>query len=271
MSPGHRPVALCADDFGIAPGVDTAILDLARNGRLSALSCMTMAGAWRADAPRLRDLPDAVEIGLHIVLTSRTRTLGSLAIDALLGRLDPRGLATEIECQIDGFETALGRSPDFIDGHLHVHELPRVRAVVAAIWRRRLGRHAWIRNTATPASRIVARPVARLRSAVLSTLGSGARRIWRAAGATTNDDFSGVRDFDERAPYRVLMRHFLAGARPGLLVMCHPGIPDSALADVDPVVEPRAHEYDYLASDAFLEDLDAARVHLAPLGPRALR
>lgn len=265
MTAGPRPITLCADDFGIAPGVDRGILELAGRGRLSAVSCMTTAIAWPQDAPRLRDVPAGIELGVHIVLTSPQRPLGLLWADAMLGRLDRAAISTTIERQIDAFESALGRAPDFIDGHLHVHELPRIRGLVAEIWTRRLGRGVWIRNTATSASRIVARPVARARAAVLAALGVGARRLWRRIGATTNADFAGVRDFDERAPYGTLMRAYLQAPVPGLLVMCHPGVPDAVLAAADPVVESRALELAYLASEAFDADLATANARLAPL------
>jgi predicted glycoside hydrolase/deacetylase ChbG (UPF0249 family) len=49
----------------------------------------------------------------------------------------------------------------------------------------------------------------------------------------------------------------------GLLVMCHPGLPDAALATLDPVGEPRLAEYEFLKSQAFPALLDAAGVRLA--------
>jgi predicted glycoside hydrolase/deacetylase ChbG (UPF0249 family) len=38
-----RPIWLCADDYGIAPGVSKAIRDLVVRGRLNATSAMTVA------------------------------------------------------------------------------------------------------------------------------------------------------------------------------------------------------------------------------------
>lgn len=271
MSASQVPIALCADDFGIAPGVSEAIATLAARGRLSAISCMTDGVAWRAEAPRLRDLPPAIELGVHITLTGPSRSLGALAGAAFLGRLDIAAATRDIEWQLDSFETMLGRRPDFIDGHLHVHELPILRDLVAAIWQRRLGEAVWIRNTASPMGRVLARPVARLRASVLAVLGHQARRRWQRVGARTNADFAGVRDFDERLPYRALMQLFLRNARPGLLVMCHPGEPDAVLAAEDPVVAPRAEEFAYLASAMFEEDLAAAGAWLAPLSADASR
>lgn len=266
MSMSAIPIGLCADDFGIAPGVSRAIADLAGAGRLTAISCMTATSCWKGEATRLRDLPAGVEIGLHITLTSRERGLNALAAAAFSGVLDRRAVAAAFDEQLDQFTAAVGREPAFLDGHLHVHELPIVRDVVAETWRRRLSGRPWIRNTATPISRVVRRPVARARAGALAWLGAAARRRWLRIGARTNADFAGVRDFDETASYRQLMRHFLQAPRSGLLIMCHPGDPDATLAAADPVVGPRRDEFDYLASGAFPEDLDAAGATLKPFG-----
>ena len=46
-------LVLCADDFGISKGVDDAILELSSKGRLSAISCMTVASNWVEEGKRL--------------------------------------------------------------------------------------------------------------------------------------------------------------------------------------------------------------------------
>ena len=51
-----RPVILCADDFGLAPGVSDAICGLIAAGRLSATSCMTTLPGWRAHASDLQSV-----------------------------------------------------------------------------------------------------------------------------------------------------------------------------------------------------------------------
>ena len=51
---GRRPVlavTLCADDYGIAPGVGAAIRDLAERGRLLATGCMVGGPHWADEAP----------------------------------------------------------------------------------------------------------------------------------------------------------------------------------------------------------------------------
>jgi predicted glycoside hydrolase/deacetylase ChbG (UPF0249 family) len=273
------PVGLCADDFGIAPGVDDGIAALAEAGRISAVSCIAVLPRWPAAARRLAPLVGHVEIGLHLTLTGlapcgpmprlapdgRLPPLGRLGRAAFAGRLDGSAVAGEIAAEIarqfDAFAAALGHTPDFVDGHQHVHQFPGIREPVAAALAVHAG-SAWIRNTATTPGRLLRRGIAVPRAAFLAGLGTAARRHWRRAGLTGNADFAGVRNFSESAPYRTLMRRFLADARPGLLVMCHPGTADAELAGRDPVTAPRAAELAYLGGPAFADDLAAAGCRL---------
>jgi predicted glycoside hydrolase/deacetylase ChbG (UPF0249 family) len=67
-----RTLTLCADDYGVSPGVSTGIARLARSQRLSAISCITNSPHWEAAAERLAGLPDSVQVGLHLNFTEGT-------------------------------------------------------------------------------------------------------------------------------------------------------------------------------------------------------
>ena len=275
-------VALCADDYGLSPGVDEGILALATQKRITALSCMTVSPRWPQAATALNPLFGAVDIGLHFALTRLAPLgpmprlapdgsfppMGRLYAQAALRTIDAGEIAQELERQLKAFVEATGREPDFLDGHHHVHQLPLARDAVARIWGTRTG---WIRNTATPLSSIVARGVAMPRAAVLAFYGRAARRVWASAGIKTNTDFAGVRNFNEREPYRALMRRYLTGARSGLLIMCHPGGPDGELAKIDSVTAPRADELAYLSGADFPADLASAGCELVRLSAPAGR
>jgi len=73
---------LCADDYGIAPGVNAAIRDLVARRRLNATSVMVLAPSFsRAEAHALAALnagEQRVAIGLHLTLTA---PLGPLTKD----------------------------------------------------------------------------------------------------------------------------------------------------------------------------------------------
>lgn len=270
------PVALCADDYALAPGIDEAILALAEQGRITALSCMTASKRWPQAAAALKPLFGRVEIGLHFTLTQlvplgpmprlapegRFPGMGRIYAQAALRAIDTSEIDAELVRQLDAFREATGREPDFLDGHHHVHQLRGARATVARHW---TGRPGWIRNTATSFASIRKRGVAVPRAAVLAAYGGAARRTWQAAGIATNADFAGVRSFTEAESYQSLMRGFLKDAAPGLLIMCHPGRPDAELAAIDHVLAPRADELAYLSGPEFPADLAAAGCRLATL------
>jgi len=270
------PVALCADDYALSPGVDEAILALAGQGRITALSCMTASKRWPQAAALLKPLVGRVEIGLHFTLTQlaplgamprlapggRFPSMGRIYVQAVLRAIDTNEIEAELSRQLTAFRDATGREPDFLDGHHHVHQLHGVRDAVARQW---AGKPGWIRNTATDLASVRGRGVAVPRATVLAAYGRAARRTWQAAGIATNADFSGVRSFAERESYQSLMRGFLTGAAPGLLIMCHPGRPDEELARIDHVLTPRAEELAYLSGPDFPADLAAAGCTLTKL------
>jgi hypothetical protein len=270
------PVILCADDYAIAPGVSRAILDLIDRGRLTATSCMTASRFWPEHGQWLRQRLGKADIGLHLTLTDATPlsampqlapdgrlpSLGRLIALAELRRLDRGEIAGEIDRQIRRFGDELGRAPDYIDGHLHVHQLPIVRDIVVDRLRHSLP-DAYVRVCDEPAAAIFRRRIAVRRALVISALGRGLRRRVSAARIPSNRRFAGVRDFDETVPYRDLMRSFLHDAPAGLLIMCHAGHADAELAAADRVTTAREEEYRYLASDEFARDLAEAGVSLA--------
>src|SRR5437899_10978375 len=74
-----RRIWLCADDYGLSPGVNRAIRDLIERGRLNATSVMTVGPAIGRD--EVRALQDSAAgsprcaIGLHATLTAPFRPL----------------------------------------------------------------------------------------------------------------------------------------------------------------------------------------------------
>jgi predicted glycoside hydrolase/deacetylase ChbG (UPF0249 family) len=273
--PASLPVILCADDYGLAPGVSAAIRDLAARGRLSATSCMTVCPFWPDEAQRLKPLADTIDIGLHLTLTDqaplgpmprlvpagRLPPLGRLMGLALARRLDPGEVAAEVERQIAAFTAAFGRPPDFIDGHQHVHQLPIVREAVVDALGRLPG--AWVRLCGEPAGAIVGRGVAVAKTMLIAGLGGGLARMARAAGIPANTSFRGVYDFSGRQPFATLLTRFVACPGARTLVMVHPGWPDAALRQADPLVDQRQVEYDTLGGAGLPEILAATGTRIA--------
>lgn len=270
-------IVLCADDYAIAPGVSAAIRHLLSLGRLSATSCMTVSPYWVDEAPALIPFLERADIGLHLTLTDQ-RPLGPMPRLAPYGKLpslphlmltawthsiDRAEIKGELTRQIDRFEAALGRPPAYLDGHQHVHQLPVARDIVIELWRERLAANGgYLRYTTEPARLILARHYA-FEAMAINLLGRRLARRGRAAGIPGNSRFSGVHDFSERKPYAELFSSFLEGATSGLLVMCHPGLSDAALAAADPVTGARESEYRYFLSEEFDAALREKRVVLS--------
>ncbi|MGE5503850.1 MAG: ChbG/HpnK family deacetylase [Actinomycetota bacterium] len=273
-------VTLCADDYGLAPGVGEAIRALIASGRLQATGCMCASPFWPAEAALLKPLDGHAHVGVHLTLTDhrplgpmprlapagRLPPLGALLKAALLGRVDAAEIAAELERQVDAFEAHFGRPPDFLDGHHHVHQLPGVREAAIDLWRRRLP-GGWVRSCWESPAAILARGVDPVRATVIALLGWRFRRLLSAAGVPHNRSFRGVYDLTDRIPYDLLFGRFTQAPGPATLVMCHPGLVDDALKACEHVTTQREVEYRFLASDQMALDLAARGVSLQLLRP----
>lgn len=91
---------ICADDYGLNPSINSAILDLADLNKINAVSVLIN----KVDAKSIKDLlqlSDKVEIGLHLDF----------------GKIRP---------QIDLFYKSFGFYPNYYDGHRHCHIYPYI-------------------------------------------------------------------------------------------------------------------------------------------------
>ncbi len=270
-----RPLIVCADDYGISPGVSLGIRELAAAGRLSATGAMTVMPHWPGAATAIRPLAGRIAVGLHLVLTDqaplgampilaprgRLPTIGQLTRRAVARRLPRDEVAAELGRQLAAFTAHLGRPPDFIDGHQHVHQLPQVREPVLDA----CARHgAWVRDCWDEPLALLQRRS--LGGAVVAGLGRGLHRAAQARGIAHNDGFAGVYPFG-RTTLRAALPRMLAAAGGRSLLMVHPGHPDAQLAAADAWVEPREGEWAYLNSDAFPRDLAALGLRVAGGAP----
>lgn len=252
-----KPITLCADDYALAPGVSEAILELLAAGRITTTSCMVTTPFWAEGAVALRERQ--AEIGLHLVvdgLTLRQRLYDVGAAKSLILR------------QLDRFTDALGREPDFIDGHRHQHLLPAIaQALVEVVVGRPRQKPPWVRTTVEPARWIGRRGIAPAKALLLSVASRPLVARLQRAGIISNDSFRGVASLTGSSDVRAEFRRFLDGAGERPLVICHPGRADAALRAADPVVERREQELSYLGGPAFLADLIAADLVVGPLAP----
>jgi predicted glycoside hydrolase/deacetylase ChbG (UPF0249 family) len=254
MTPA-RPIAICvcADDYGLDPGVNEGITRLAESDRLQAVSAMVGAPAFRSGVAALARLGDrGIDIGLHFDLTQfplreSASGLSRIIAACLAGRISPDWVGTEFRAQLDAFESALGRTPDFVDGHQHVHQLPGIADIVVAEIARR-GIRPWLRCSRP--KRSAAAGSFEPKSLVIDLLGRRrTSRLAAAAGLRQNRSLLGVYGFDVNAGrYIELLRGWLIAAETGDLLMCHPALGSDP---ADPIRAARRREYEVLSGDAW--------------------
>jgi predicted glycoside hydrolase/deacetylase ChbG (UPF0249 family) len=279
MNGEPRRFWLCADDYGLSPGVNRAIRDLIARGRLNATSVMVVGPAIGRD--EVNALNDAAAkrshcaIGLHATLTAPFHPLtmhfrpldGGLFLPfpkllrlGLLRRLDPEIIRAELIAQLSTFHELFGRAPDFVDGHQHVQLFPQVRdAFLTAV--KEVAPNAWVRQggSSQPLAKLLGSPKALL----LDLLSARFRRCAARAGIPFNPGFAGAYDFSRASDFGELMQQFLDGLPEDGLIMCHPGFVDEILISLDPLTDQREREYAYLAGDAFPPLLAMNNVTLA--------
>jgi predicted glycoside hydrolase/deacetylase ChbG (UPF0249 family) len=277
--PDSRHIWLCADDYGISRSVNSAIRDLIVRGRINATSVMVVAPSFdRSEAIPLAILNAAgrrVAIGLHLTLTAPFAPLSSGFRPLVAGAFPPlrtvlrtaglrffkrETLVVEIEAQLRAFTSAFGYSPDFVDGHQHVHLLPGIREAVLQVVKDKLPK-AWVRQCGRALP--LHRRFSDRKGMVLDTLSRGFRRRAARYGVRTNPAFAGTYDFRADADFARLFPTFLQRLPEGSVIMCHPGMVDAELERLDPLTSLREREYAYFADESFPGLLAAHGVTLA--------
>ncbi len=259
---------LCADDFAVAPGVSRAIVELIEAGRLGATGAMTSRPFWPEGAKALRGLRGKAEFGLHLNLTAGAPLtamrgfaragalpgIGAVLQASLLGKLPLEAVKTEIAAQLDAFEQHMGRAPDFVDGHQHVHALPGVRvAFLQELIRRYPGEKPWLRDPSDSIAAIVKRRFSAVKAYQVKALAYGFGAMARRAGFVTNQGFAGFSAFDAARSFAPDFASYLIAPGSRHLVMCHPGYIDDELRRIDRVLETREMERAFFEGKGFEE------------------
>ncbi|WP_347264152.1 ChbG/HpnK family deacetylase [Nitrobacter sp.] len=273
----QRRIRLCADDYGISPGVNRAIRDLIGRERINATSVMVVGpAAGRDEVEALKTAASRHSncvIGLHLTLTApfHPLTLHYRPLDgglfpplsrmlraSVLRRLEPEMILDEVTAQIAAFAERFGRAPDYVDGHQHVQIFPQVRdAFLSAV--RNAAPGAWVRQCGR--RQPLAQQLGSAKALLLDVLSAGFRREAARNGIGFNPAFAGAYDF-RKPDFAALMQQFLDGSPDGGLIMCHPGFVDDTLIAFDPLTGQREREYAFLAGDHFADMLVTNRVTL---------
>jgi predicted glycoside hydrolase/deacetylase ChbG (UPF0249 family) len=160
------PLILNADDFGLTPGVNRAILELFHAGVLTSTTLMATAPA-ADDAIALALANPGLGVGCHLNFVEGDPAAHPEAIPSLLGadgktfrpsildftqallrgKIEPAELALETQSQIQRLQRA-GLDVTHVDTHKHTHVFPLIARTIAHI-AQRCGIHA-IRNPYEP-------------------------------------------------------------------------------------------------------------------------
>jgi predicted glycoside hydrolase/deacetylase ChbG (UPF0249 family) len=240
-----------ADDFGLTPGINAAIVELNHAGALRSATLMAAAPHFRP-AVELALGRTTLAVGCHVVLTDGIPVLSPSEIpslidpvnpgsgqfrpnlrgflsDLLRGRIREEEIEAETGAQIARIQSA-GLSVSHLDTHKHTHIFPGVlRPLLRAA--RRLGATA-VRNPFEPLWSLRATPGARMprRLAVygFQSLRRPFSRLIRQNGMATTGGTIGMlaTGILDGCALHALLRSMPEGVWE---LVCHPGYRDDAL------------------------------------------
>jgi|GEM_PF-330074 len=269
-----KKIILCADDYGYNEAVSSAIITLIKQQRISATSCMTNFAHWQQLGPRLLPFNDKIDLGLHFNLTTgyalkrnlgftqtsthRYPALKTLLLKSYLKQITQLEVEQELNAQLDRFIAVIGQPPCYIDGERHVHQFPIIQDALINVIKQRLPHKTYVRSLA----KITGTQSGKIKAGIIRHSGAEKlRQKLKHHAIPYNACFSGLYDFTKAVLFPRYFNAFLAAADSGGLIYCHPG-KQTSNSD-DPIAAARVHEFNYLASDQFLSDLDLHSVQLS--------
>lgn len=125
---------ITADDWGMSPGINAGILELAKSGVVRRTSAMAESRYLQEGLLELRQLAEKkeLEIGIHFNLTHEKRSPSQVFLRALgpHQKVFKREVQAEFQKQIMLLLRA-GIQPTYLDGHHHIHLVPGVIEALA--------------------------------------------------------------------------------------------------------------------------------------------
>lgn len=257
-SSGFRRLIVSADDFGMSPGVNAAVIRAHREGILTQTSLL-VNGRAAAEAVRLAKENPGLAVGLHLALVQAYPVSAPREVPLLMGRdgvmrtnpvwagiryfFTPGGreqVRREIEAQLARFHDT-GLPLSHVDGHLTVHMHPlAVQILVELAERYRIRAVRLPNESLREALRFDRRHLLRksFEATVFRGLGRWARPRFDAARIRYADRVVGMHQTGHVTEEYLLA--FLPTVGPGLTeIYCHAGCSDDESrrwrpADYDP-------------------------------------
>lgn len=271
-----KRIVLCADDYGQAPHISEAIINLAHQHRISATSCLVTGKYWCEHGEWLQPLQDKIDIGLHFNLTQGNAlskefiqyygknffSLNLLICKSVLRTLKKSVIIAECHAQLQAFIAVQNRLPDFIDGHQHIHQFPTIREAVLQAHAQYLQKNQSYIRLINQRLRI-SDVFKNRKKLIIHYLGTNEmKKSLEQMKVSHNSVFAGVYPFQQAQNYRSWFNYFLQDMpSKGGMIMIHPGLANDDKSDPMGLVS--LQEYRYFCSAEFLTDCKKNGVSIA--------
>lgn len=282
-----RRLIINADDLGLTPGVNRAILESNQRGVVTSATLMANSAAFTDAVACVQSLRGSkLSVGCHLVLVDGEpvtpaekvpsltkhssefrRGIGELALAARTRKLDPAEIETEAVAQFRKIGSS-GLQPSHFDTHKHSHLFPEI--LIPALRAAQACNILAVRNPFEPANPLPLSFLARYRKLLkryfqlrlLRTMRSNWLRRVQEAGLKTPDGSFGVittGDVD-----MTLIRALLENMPDGTWeLVCHPGYNDADLDKVRTRLRTsRVHELELLTSPDVRQLIDSLGIQL---------
>jgi chitin disaccharide deacetylase len=244
-------MTIVADDYGIGPETSRGILDLARDGILTAtVMIVNCDDAERAVDAWRKAAPDA-DLGWHPNLTldrpiappesvptlvrpdGTFWPLGDFLKRVLLRKLSYDDILREWRAQYRRFVDMVGSPPPVVNSHQHVSLFPPAENALFDLLAEE-GHRPYLRRVVEPFRPLIRIPGARIKRSVLSVLGHRVARRAAARGLPGCGQLIGVTDPDCVTDADFWTRWIrLADRKFDVEICCHPGYSDATLEGRD--------------------------------------
>jgi chitin disaccharide deacetylase len=241
-----KNIIICADDYGQNHAISAGIIKLVELKRISATSCLVKSVNFAEHANLLKPFIGKIDIGLHFDLTTDGSSLGKLAFKSQLHLLSKQKITEELKQQLELFTHHFGITPNYIDGHQHIHQFPIICNAVIDL-AKQLNPPVYIRYVHPNYKN----PYCVKQLAIAATSDLKFKHKLQQAHITHNKSFAGVYDFSPTTDYGAIFHKFLTNIADNGLIMCHPA--QEATAN-DPIAHARVNEFNYFQSGRFIED-----------------
>ncbi|MEK6816160.1 MAG: ChbG/HpnK family deacetylase [Nanoarchaeota archaeon] len=223
-----------ADDFGLSELTNEGIIKGHREGIVTSTSIMANMPAF-LHAVKLARRYKALGVGVHLNLTTGKPLSGNKSLCNEKGEFHPDNLKrllkrnlsiwdieNELRMQIRKVKESKIRITH-LDGHKHIHVLPKVRKVIV-----KLSREYGIKYVRLPYERFSDITHFSLKKYVVNFSARASSKLWKAHGLAYPDHFFGT-TYTGKANYQNLYS-LVSSVKDGVNeIMVHPGLYDKAL------------------------------------------